>query len=126
MAEIKQKPKINGMNVVLWIIVFALVAAGVWVNYHYQMVDTSIRIIGWVVLVVVCLGVAALTTQGKHAVAFAKAARAELRKVVWPTRQETVRMTMVVIVLVIILSLIIWGLDSFLFWAIGLLTGQRG
>lgn len=126
MAEIKQEPKVKGLSVILWIAVLALIVGGVWANYQYQMIDTSVRIIAWVVLVVVCLGLAVLTSQGKRALGFAKAARAELRKVVWPTRQETVRMTMVVIALVIVLSLIIWGLDSFLFWAIGLLTGQRG
>ena len=126
MAEIKQEPKIKGVNIILWMVVLALIVGGVWANYRYQMIDTSVRIIAWVVLVVVCLGVAALTSQGKLALGFAKASRGELRKVVWPTRQETVRMTMVVIALVIVLSLIIWGLDSFLFWAVGLLTGQRG
>lgn len=126
MAEIKQEPKVKGLSMILWVVVLALIVGGVWANYRYQMIDTSVRIIAWVVLVVICLGVAALTSQGMRALGFAKAARAELRKVVWPTRQETVRMTMVVIALVIVLSLIIWGLDSFLFWAVGLLTGQRG
>lgn len=126
MAEVKQTAGNKGINIVLWLVILVIVGGGVWANYHYQMIDTSIRIIGWVLLVVVCLVLALLTAQGKKAYGFAKASRGELSKVFWPTRQETVRMTMVVIALVIVLSLIIWGLDSFLFWAIGLLTGQRG
>lgn len=114
------------LNSVLWLIVVAIIAVGVWANYHYQMISISLRLIAWIVLVIVVLGVASLTAQGKRAWAFIKASYGELRKVVWPTRPEVLQMTMIVIVLVIVLSLIIWGLDSFLLWAIGLLTGQRG
>ena len=113
-------------NSVLWLIVLAIVVAGVWANYHYQAVSVPLRIIAWIVLVIVALAIALLTSQGKRALGFAKASRGELGKVVWPTRQEVVQMTMIVMALVIVLSLIIWGLDSFLLWAIGLLTGQRG
>lgn len=114
------------LNSILWIIVLAIIAGGVWANYHYEMVSVSLRLIAWIVLVIVVLGIALLTTQGQRAWGFAKASRGELRKVVWPTRPEVLQMTMIVIALVIVLSLIIWGLDSFLLWAIGLLTGQRG
>jgi preprotein translocase subunit SecE len=126
MTDIKQTSTNTGLNILLWLVVLALLIGGVWTNYHYQMVDLSIRIIGWIVLVVVCLAVMLLTSQGRAAFGFAKASRNEMYKVVWPTKQETVRTTMVVIALVIVLSLIIWGLDSFLFWAVGMLTGQRG
>lgn len=126
MAETKQNSGNKAVNLVLWLLVLMIIAVGVWANYHYQMVDVSLRVIGWVILVVICLGVTLLTSQGKKILGFAKASQGELRKVVWPTRPETVRMTMIVIALVILLSLIIWGLDSFLLWAVGLLTGQRG
>ena len=111
---------------VLWLLVTAIIVAGVWSNYHYQVIDSSVRVIAWILVTVVMLLIARFTTQGTRAWAFAKDAQAELRKVVWPMRQETIQMTMLVLGLVIVLSLIIWGLDSFLLWAIGLLTGQRG
>ena len=50
----------------------------------------------------------------------------ELRKVVWPSRQETVQTSLMVFLLVIILGLILWGLDAFLLWAVRWLTGQGG
>ena len=114
------------LNSVLWLVALAIIVAGVWANYHYEMISVSLRIIAWIILVIVVLGVALLTSQGRRAWNFAKASRGELRKVVWPTRPEVIQMTMIVIALVIVLSLIIWGLDSFLLWAIGLVTGQRG
>lgn len=126
MAEVTEKSSKKSLDILLWVLLLALIGGGLWVNYHYEMIDISLRIIGWIVLVIVCLGIGYLTSQGRQVWVFAKAARDELRKVVWPNRQETVRTTMVVLALVIVLSLIIWGLDSFLFWIIGLLTGQRG
>lgn len=56
--------------------------------------------------------------QGKTFWAFVQSARIELRKVVWPNRQETLQVTIVVFVMVIVLSLFFWGLDTLL----GLLT----
>ncbi len=56
--------------------------------------------------------------QGKTFWAFVQSSRVELRKVVWPSRQETMQVTLVVFVMVIVLSLFFWGLDSLL----GLIT----
>ena len=55
---------------------------------------------------------------GQLAWQFAVGTRAEVRKVVWPTRKETVQATLVVIVMVIIVGLYLWLLDVFSFWAI--------
>ena len=127
MTTIEQETKKKApLNFILWLGVLALLVVGIWANYHYQMVDVSLRTIGWIVVVLLALGVAYFTTQGKQFWHFAKEARNELRKVVWPTRQETVQTTLLVIGLVILLSLIIWGLDSILLWAIAFLTGHRG
>ena len=48
----------------------------------------------------------------------------EVRKVVWPTRQETIQTTLIVVVMVIIVAIILWLLDMFLGWSIGLLMGH--
>jgi len=55
---------------------------------------------------------------------FAQAARIELRKVVWPEREDTFRTTFVVIVFAVIMGVFFWVLDFILTWLIRLLTGQ--
>ena len=45
-------------------------------------------------------------------------ARAEIRRVVWPTRQQTTQTTGIVLVLILLFSLILWGLDSTLSWMV--------
>jgi preprotein translocase subunit SecE len=70
------------------------------------------------------IGVMLTTTIGKSFMGFLAESRVEVRKVIWPTRQETVQSTMIVVALVFLVGLILWTLDAVLFWGITLLTGQ--
>jgi preprotein translocase subunit SecE len=62
--------------------------------------------------------------QGKSFWSFVQSSRIELRKVVWPNRQETMQVTIVVFVMIIILGLFFWGLDTLLGALTRWLTGQ--
>jgi len=66
------------------------------------------------------------TELGRTVWTFALESRQEVRKVVWPTREETMRTTMLVFVMVFVVGLILWLLDMFLFWGVRFLTGQGG
>lgn len=109
-----------------WIFIFAVVAAGIWANYRYSQIDWALRLAGWILLVCLLLFVALQTATGRAIWRFSKEARGELRKVVWPTRTETMQTTMVVVAMVVVMSLILWGLDSLLLWGVGLISGQKG
>ncbi len=109
-----------------WTLIAVLIAAGIWANYNYAAVDWALRLAGWIVLACILLAIASQTAAGAKVWRFAKDARGELRKVVWPTRQETVQTTMIVVGMVILMALILWGLDSLLLWVVSLLTGQSG
>jgi preprotein translocase subunit SecE len=63
------------------------------------------------------------TEKGRAAWTLMKESRAEIRRVVWPKREETVQTTLIVLVLVLIFSLILWLLDSGLSWLVRLLIG---
>ncbi len=65
-----------------------------------------------VVLVGLAAFIAAKTNKGSAFIEFAKEARTEVRKVVWPTRQETMQTTIIVMVATLIVALLLWGLDS--------------
>jgi len=51
---------------------------------------------------------------------------AEIRKVVWPTRQETTQTAIAVFVFTLVMALFFWGLDSFLLWLTRNLVGSTG
>jgi preprotein translocase subunit SecE len=80
-----------------------------------------LAVVAGVALAVVVFGSSA---RGRTFWQFMSDARQELRKVVWPTRQETTMTTAVVFGFVIIAGLFFWGLDVFLSWATRLLSGQ--
>jgi preprotein translocase subunit SecE len=75
-------------------------------------------------LACILLALALTTRLGKRFWRFAKETRGELRKVTWPTRQETIQTTLIVAALVVLVALILWGVDTFLLWIVGHLTGQ--
>jgi preprotein translocase subunit SecE len=121
-GENQEERKLDGLK---WCIALVLLLAGLVSNHYYSDVPLLLRLLGWLGVVVVVGLIASTTQKGKWAIDFIRDSRMELRKVVWPTRQETMQITMVVAGMVVILALILWGMDGVLVWLIGWLTGQR-
>jgi len=101
----------------------AMLLAGVWGYYHFADQMQVLRVVGLLVVVLVATIVALQTSVGRSSWAFAQAARVEVRKVVWPTRKETMQMTITVIIGVFIMAILLWGFDSFLAWLVKALIG---
>lgn len=105
------------------------VVAGVYAFYHFADVPgftLLYRVLALVAVVLVAIGIMLTTSTGKNLWVFSLEAKQEVRKVVWPTREETIRTTLLVFGMVFIVGLILWFLDMFLFWGIRSLTGQGG
>jgi len=113
----------SGMESVKWLVAIALLAGAVVGNHVYAEQSVLLRAIGVVVAIAAGLAIASQTFKGRTFLAFAKEARIEVRKVIWPTRQETTHTTLIVMVATVIMALILWGLDGILFRAVGFLTG---
>ncbi|WCE29582.1 preprotein translocase subunit SecE [Vibrio sp. SCSIO 43137] len=107
-----------------WVVAFALLAAAVVGNYLYGELSVVIRAAGVVVLIAAALGVAATTAKGKAAITFARESRIEVRKVVWPTRQETVQTTLIVLAVCIVMALVLWGIDGIMVRLVNFVTGM--
>lgn len=114
------------VDVVKQVFSAVFVVAGVAAFYYFSEVQLLYRVLGLVVIVLVALGLM-LTTEVGHSVwSFVLESKLEVRKVVWPTRDETMRTTMLVFAMVFSVGLILWLLDMFLFWGVRLITGQGG
>jgi preprotein translocase subunit SecE len=102
----------------------AILAAGIAGFYLLSEQPIWLR---WII-VLAALAVGALVSlqsyQGKTFWSFVQSSRIELRKVVWPNRQETMQVTVVVFVMIVILGLFFWGLDTLLGALTRWLTGQ--
>jgi preprotein translocase subunit SecE len=101
----------------------AILAAGVAGFYLLSSQPIWLRWIIVLAALVVGILVGLQSQQGKTLWAFVQAARIELRKVVWPNRQETMQVTIVVFAMVIVLGLFFWGLDTLLALLTKWLTG---
>ena len=66
------------------------------------------------------------STQGREFWQFVQGSRVELRKVVWPTREDTTKMTLVVVAAILVMGLFFWLLDMMLGAITRSLTGQGG
>jgi preprotein translocase subunit SecE len=114
---------VSRFDSVKWAVVFALLAVGVVGNSYFSDQSLLYRVLGMVALGGVAGLVALQTAKGAATWALIKGSRTEIRKVVWPTRQETVQTTLIVVGFVVIVALFLWGLDSLLGWLVSLVIG---
>ncbi|WP_066570382.1 preprotein translocase subunit SecE [Snodgrassella sp. CFCC 13594] len=103
---------------VKFILAAILVAVGVWAFYALAaQLPVYIRSLFPLVGVVVAIAIVFFwTATGRELTSYVRESVVEAKKVVWPERNETLRMTLFVIVFVAILALFIWGVDSLISW----------
>lgn len=125
--QIEQKGvKSKGANTALWLvaIVFLAVAAvgNAYFSSHFSLI---VRVLLLVVLLVGAVALAAITNQGQKAIHFIKDSRTELRKIIWPTRPEATQTTLIVLAMCVVVSLVLWGIDSIIVALITFVTSLR-
>jgi preprotein translocase subunit SecE len=108
-----------------WTAIIAVLAAVVVANNMLDDISVLIRAAGFVIAVAVSASIAMQTEKGRQFMVFAKESRIEVRKVVWPNRQEATHTTLIIAAATVCMALFMWGLDAVLLWAVGLLTGLR-
>ena len=101
-----------------------LLAGAIFAFYHFEEQLLVVRVLGLLAMAGISIFIAAQSTLGKNIIGFISGANTEVRKVVWPTRAETLQTTLAVLVIVLLVGIFLWLLDMFLLWAIQLLTGQ--
>ena len=109
-----------------WSTVAVLLAGAVVAFYYFGDQSLLLRVIGLIVVGGIAAAVAFQTERGREAWEFMREARTELRKVVWPTRKETLQTTLIVIAVVALTAVILWIFDGLLAWIVRLLLGQGG
>lgn len=104
--------KVYRLDAVKWLLVVAIVAAGVVGNSHFSAESILYRALGLLVLAAVAVFVALQTAKGTAIADVVRGAIIELRKVVWPSRQETNQTTLIVLAVVFVMAIILWLLDT--------------
>jgi preprotein translocase subunit SecE len=104
-----------------WLAIILITAAAFFGDWYFHL-SAPVMALVWVGWLVLTLAFGFLTPQGRQAYSFAAEARVELEKVVWPSRQETVQITAIVMIMVTVTGFVLWGIDSGMMWAIGKIT----
>jgi preprotein translocase subunit SecE len=92
--------------------------AGVGGFYYFEEESQLLRVLGMLTVAVIAFLIAATSDVGRRSLGFVKDARVEVRKVVWPTRQETLQTTIAVLFMVILVAIMLWLFDMLLGWGV--------
>lgn len=103
-----------------------LVVLGIFLFYYFSELLLIYRVLMLIVLGISVVAIMLTTVLGKSLWRFFIESRNEVRKVVWPTKDETIRTTLLVFVMVFVVGLSLWLLDVFLLWCVRQITGQVG
>lgn len=98
-----------------WLLVLLILGFGIWGNSYFSEESFLYRVIAIIGLSIVAILIAASTQKGIIIWELFKASRTEIRKVIWPTRQETTQTTAIVFIMLLVVALILWLLD----WGLG-------
>ncbi|NLW96280.1 MAG: preprotein translocase subunit SecE [Xanthomonadaceae bacterium] len=124
-SRVEQPGSASAADMVRYALALLLVVAGVFAFYWFDgQWPGAARIAVVAVAVVAAAAVFMTTAKGHQTREFLYESRFELRKVVWPTRQEATRMTWVVILVVVIIALLLAGFDAVIQWLVKLFLAQ--
>ena len=110
-VKVQQSAETSPVDVLKYIVAIALAIAGVVGFYWFSEWPGPLRGLMVAIGLVLGGGVFVLTAKGRAALEFLSESRFELRKVVWPTREETLRSTGVISIVVVIISLLLGLID---------------
>ena len=126
MTEQAQAGGPSALDTVKLVAAIAILVGGVAAFYVLSTYPIAVR---WLIVFAALAGgifVALRSAQGRTFAQFVQGSRVELRKIVWPTRQETLQTTLVVVVAILVMGIFFWILDWILGSLTRALTGQGG
>lgn len=103
-----------------------LMAAGIAGFYYLRDSAMVVRVISVLAGFVLAAVTAWFTTQGKQFYAFSRESSEETRKVIWPSRKETLQTTGIVFVFVVVMAIFLWLVDASLLLVVKYMMGQEG
>ena len=112
-----------GTDRLRWLAALILIVAGIAGNWYFQSESLLVRVAALLAIMGLSILIIWNSRKGQEIVSLLRESRSEVRRVVWPTNQETNQTTLIVLVIVLIFSLILWGLDSLLGWIISSIIG---
>jgi preprotein translocase subunit SecE len=118
--------KPSGVDALKLVAAVAIIAAGVAGFYVFEQYPLVLRVVAFLLLTGAGIFVALQSTRGQAIREFLLDSRTEVRKVVWPSRRETVQTTLIVFGVVVAMAIFLWLVDLVLLSIVKAVTGQGG
>lgn len=113
--------KIDLKEIGLWVGILLVTAAAFSFTYGFDF-SSPVKVIVWIGWLVLTGLLGFFTNPGQRVFAFGNEAKVELQKVVWPSRQETIQTTSIVMIMVAVTGFILWAIDAGMMWVIAKIT----
>jgi len=124
MSEQQEATQASGLDKAKLALAIILIVGGIVAYYWFDNQSVWLRTAYVLIGTAAALGLAWQTQIGRATLSFILSSRNEVRKMVWPTRQETMQTTLFVLLTVLVVGVFMWLLDLGLFWALSGITGQ--
>ena len=109
-----------------WAMALLLLGGAIGAFYVYSDESLLLRVVGLLAVAGISVALILQTEKGRAAWIFAQESRTEVRKVVWPTRNETAQTTLIVVLMVTVVAIFLWLLDMLLAWIVKSVIGMGG
>ncbi|GBF28727.1 protein translocase subunit SecE [bacterium MnTg03] len=114
----KTEQTASGFDTVKLLCALLALIAGVGGFYYFEDESQLLRVIGLLAVAATAFFIVSTTDIGRRGLGFARDARVEVRKVVWPTRTETTQTTIAVLIMVFLVAIMLWLIDMTLGWGV--------
>jgi len=114
----------SGFDTVKLLLAVLVLIAGIVGFYYFEAQSQLYRVLGLLAVAGISVAIVMQTVMGRNTWHFAVDARTEVRKVVWPSRQETIQTTLIVFAMVLVMGVVLWLFDTALGAILKALTGQ--
>lgn len=115
----------SALDNVLMLLVVLILGTAIFGFYYFETeYNVAVRVGGMFAGMGLAIAVLMQTASGKAMWTYIKGSQVEMRKVVWPTRRDSVMTTIMILIVVMILGVFLWGVDALLLEAVQFLTGR--
>ncbi|WMY96657.1 MAG: preprotein translocase subunit SecE [Arsenophonus sp.] len=112
-------------DIIKWVLAGCFLIITIVGNYYFRDYNIILRIFILVIMAFFSIGLIFWTKKGKEILGFIRVAKMEMRRVIWPNRKETLQTTLVVVLVTIVMSLILWGLDGIMVRLVSFIISLR-
>jgi len=114
------------MDSIKLVLAVLITVAGIAGFYYFGNESLLLRVVSLLIAMAVAVALVMMTAMGQDFWGFVQGSQVELRKIIWPTKKETMQTTLIVMVMVLSVGILLWMFDGLLLWGIGMVTGQGG